>query len=255
MKVLLPAKREFEGPWTERASTERASRQQLAPAVVPTTFSPETVLVTDWLDGAQATEEQGRAGPHRREVAELLRRTHGLKELREDLPPSTRLMGAAEERVRQLRELKLELPVSVDMLGKRVAWLKAQLYAAQGPQAFCHQDVVPRNIMLTSAGPIAVDWDWAAYGDPLRDLTMWAAHCDMSPDETNEFLDEYLGRAASPEQRRRLHLLVAAVDADYYGCELVYHFAGTKSVRMLEARVLRSNPFLPSMPAVRTSAQ
>jgi thiamine kinase len=57
----------------------------------------------------------------------------------------------------------------------------------------CHNDLVCRNI-LEAGGPVLIDWEFAAPGDPLFDLAVVVQHHDLGNDLAGAFLRAYLGR-------------------------------------------------------------
>lgn len=81
--------------------------------------------------------------------------------------------------------------------------------APQIAQTFLHGDPVPSNLIGTSAGPILVDWQCPATGDPVFDIAcavspsmrLSCGHRPLSRGEVFRFLDAYGDAAAT----RRFH--------------------------------------------------
>lgn len=71
---------------------------------------------------------------------------------------------------------------------------------------FCHNDVIPANMIDTGERIILIDWEYAGIGDPYFDLGMLAAYHDLTADEEQELLTAYAGRT-TPATLARLRLL------------------------------------------------
>jgi thiamine kinase len=74
-----------------------------------------------------------------------------------DLPPYAEVFGHAIKAARWLPE------------GLRPAVLR-RLDSLPGGDSLCHGDMHPGNIVMTSRGPIIIDWMTAARGHPLADV-------------------------------------------------------------------------------------
>jgi aminoglycoside phosphotransferase (APT) family kinase protein len=85
---------------------------------------------------------------------------------------------------------------------RMLADLHAQLHAREAPpelpaleghpsaKALCHGDFHPGNIILTSAGPVIIDWETAHRGHPLADVARTSRlfqHASL-PDTTSRFV-------------------------------------------------------------------
>jgi len=66
----------------------------------------------------------------------------------------------------------------------------------------CHNDLVCRNI-LEAGGPVLIDWEFAAPGDPLFDLAVVVQHHDLGNDLAGAFLQAYLGRPPRTGEQAR----------------------------------------------------
>ncbi len=71
----------------------------------------------------------------------------------------------------------------------------------------CHVDANPDNFLLYGNGQIRlIDWEYAALGDPLMDLSMFAIYTDFDKAALDHLTDLYFqGQPVSAEQRHRIY--------------------------------------------------
>ena len=73
------------------------------------------------------------------------------------------------------------------------------------PPRLCHNDAVRPNLLLDDDAVRLVDWEYAALGDPVFDLTVLCMNNGLSPEEEKSLLEQYLGkRDASAILRLRI---------------------------------------------------
>ena len=147
-------------------------------------------------------------------LARLLRRIH-------QLPCAGEPMNSARE-LDRYRE-RLDPKGACAMLLRRGADL---LNAARercrrsglAPRS-CHNDLLRANRCWTDAGYMALDWEYAAPGDPFFDLAVCAS--EMNADEGAALLLHYLGRKPRTDEGEHFvaqGLLYAALEACWWQC-------------------------------------
>ncbi len=55
----------------------------------------------------------------------------------------------------------------------------------------CHNDLSPENILVSESGPVVLDWEYAAPGDPAFDIAGHIETMSLNRDETARLLDAY----------------------------------------------------------------
>jgi hypothetical protein len=89
------------------------------------------------------------------------------------------------------------------------------LRADPRPQATCHNDLVPENVLVTAEGVYLIDFEWAGAAEPLSDVAGLWSYTGAGVADLDSLVDLYLGerRAGDRLRARRLALLRHAVDA------------------------------------------
>lgn len=95
-----------------------------------------------------------------------------------------------------------------------------------------HLDLHPMNVMLTSRGPVVIDWTNAAAGDPLTDvgLTYVLMTCAVGP------MPGWVNSLLGPPRRWMTNRFVRR----YRGPELDEHIAGAAELKMLDPNMSAS---------------
>lgn len=166
------------------------------------------VVIMPYLDGRRDTP------CNVPRLAQLLRRIHALpligkpvhspavlRRYRAGLLPGHRL----EE---TLRQHESTLDCAVAML---------EHTAAPAP-VLCHNDLLLANRLVCGERLVALDWEYAAPGDPFFDLAVCAS--EMPVASTAELLAAYLQRPGSSAERARFsaqRILYAAIEACWHG--------------------------------------
>lgn len=69
----------------------------------------------------------------------------------------------------------------------------------------CHNDLLPANLIADERGNLyAIDWEYAAMGDPFHDLAVVVEENGLDKSQTQLILHEYLGRPAGSVDWQRL---------------------------------------------------
>jgi thiamine kinase-like enzyme len=124
-------------------------------------------------------------------VAELLRKIHALPAVDFRMNPRHRALGYAEI-------IGLEALPSV--LLESLQWLEE----SPTPPRLCHNDLLSANRLQGSAGLLALDWEYAATGDPMFDLAVIVEGDGLIEEEAQALLDAWLERPADQSERARL---------------------------------------------------
>jgi thiamine kinase-like enzyme len=182
-------------------ATPRASRLGIGAELVHA--EPQTgLLVTRWVGDAETlTHDRFRADARiPDEVASLLRRWHRSGER---LRPAIDHYDALD----RLRD-GLNDPIGSARLYDAAGRARAELRAQASP-APIHGDPDLENFLVSPAGLVLIDWEYAGMGDPGWDLGYLAHATEMTPSEEIALLASY----AVPEmtlRRLRLNRMVAA---------------------------------------------
>jgi len=136
-----------------------------------------------------------------------------------------------------------ESPAAMDTTAERLAAvlrerLTAIEVAAPGPTtlALCHGDPIAGNVVWPpgAGAPVLIDWEWARYGDPARDLGLIGGdvaadpwYAALSPESVRRFVSSYLEAGG----RGELDALIKRRN----GWLLLTTFTDTLYLRSLEA--------------------
>jgi len=178
--------------WTH---LQTAYAADLGPEPVARDFA-RGVLVTRYLEGtAWARFETADWGSH----GLLLRRVH-------ELPSTT---AKHFDPVTVARRYRLGTTAAhADALLERVVVLATAL-EQDGPACLCHHDAHRGNIIGTAPARL-IDWEYAAYGDPLFDLAVVCRFHDLQPRQCAELL---AGWALEPTDQDRFRASCELYDA------------------------------------------
>ena len=160
-----------------------ASAAGLAPKPV---YRDETlgVLVCEHLPGAV-----GEPSPLE-DIARLLRRIHAL-------PPVGLRLDPIERAGRYLELAGAgEMPQELLAICRRLD--------EQVETTLCHNDLLAANRLTGPQGIVALDWEYAAMGDPLFDLAVIIEGEDLSESESADLHRLWRGAAPSSGERTRL---------------------------------------------------
>lgn len=145
-------------------------------------------------------------------TAGLLRRIHAL-------PAVHQRLHLAERIGRYARRLSREHAEWLAVAGNALPRLLQLTARDHSPAVLCHNDLLRANRLSSGGRLYALDWEYAAMGQPLYDIAV-LVHGDELPAQTaRALLEHYLGR---PPEYAELTLLT------HYGClyrylELLWH--------------------------------
>lgn len=213
-----------------------AAQSNLAPTLVYA--DPEqNYLVTEYLEGFAWKNSQSATSPGLDQLATLLKSIHGL-------PTSPAVLEA----VLDVKQKAVNYWASID---ETAAWAQPlqglmanietiieAVSATKQPSCLCHNDLVPENLILKDQELLAVDWEYAAIGNPYFDLAVVVEEHKLDHQSTSRLLSLYHdGNDTSPEQRQQLHnhrVLYRYLDCLWYGVQLDRDNA---SVKQMDTRV------------------
>ncbi|MFK8040746.1 MAG: choline/ethanolamine kinase family protein [Congregibacter sp.] len=165
------------------------------------------ITVMEYIDGAK--DHHSTAG----ELALLFTRIHALPTQGERLssPEALRqhrvIASADSELARLLERGESRINNAMDCIEE----------ASSLPPVFCHNDLLRANRISSKGRLYALDWEYAAPGDPLFDLAVCASELDNQSAE--ELLVQYFGRPPFAEEERRFKaqsLLYACIEACWF---------------------------------------
>lgn len=190
--------------FNERAAAMAAEAAGISPAL--RYFEPG-VMVIDFIEGRTFTEEDVRAALPR--VAELIRRTHAevgnyLKGPALAFWTFHILRNYGHTLRDEHHRMVADLP--------RLQAIAGRIEAFIGPTevVFAHNDLLPGNFIDDGQKLWLIDWDYAGFNTPLFDLGSVASNNGFSPDETDQLLEIYYGRAPDDALRARVQAMLVA---------------------------------------------
>lgn len=185
----------------ELQALELASKACLAPEFVHTD-SRYDFLVTEYRDGHCWRTGYAAGDEKLRALARLLTGIHGLPQVDGCLDLQQRAAhywrsidrcyAHDDKLVRAVRSLQSELAA----IFERTAALCAR-------PCVCHNDLLPENLLVTrDATLLALDWEYAAMGDPFFDLAVIVEGHAMDEAAALTLLTHYAGEPAQPALHR-----------------------------------------------------
>ncbi len=184
-----------DGPHSQRLGLNRAVewrvqtaawQRGLAPR--PIYFNPELgVLVSQYCAAPRPRWEPGTELPC---VARLLRRIHELPKVKYRLQPldrAHRYCGLLQ---------RTRVPGELETLCLRLQ--------RSATICLCHNDLLRGNRLGNADQLLAVDWEYAASGDPWFELAAICEGDELSSGECRQLVNAYLGCEPSRRQRQRL---------------------------------------------------
>jgi thiamine kinase len=154
----------------------------------PVYFNPELGILV-----SQFCELDDRAMPRQTEIthiADLLRGIHQL--------PRVKFRMQVLDRVRRYLAHLPGQKIDSDI---ETLCEKLQQNASQ---CLCHNDLLAANRLQHQGGILAIDWEYAATGDPGFDLAAICEGDSLSEAECDQLLADYLQVSPSPQQGQRL---------------------------------------------------
>jgi thiamine kinase-like enzyme len=175
------------GEWRALQTAHRAG---LAPR--PCYFNPELgSLVCQYLESDREAAQPPAA------VARLLRGIHAL-------PARHRRLDLRERILRYENDLARSPRPGADALQEfsdGVAVCLERRHRSATRPVLCHNDLLRANRLASGGQLWAIDWEYAAMGDPLYDLAVVICGDDMATGEADTLVEAYLERVPGEEER------------------------------------------------------
>lgn len=124
-------------------------------------------------------------------VALLLRRIHALPTIKYRLDPMQR--GRRYADLAGIEELPGDMVEALERLQQSPA-----------DQALCHNDLLAANRLCSDGRLLALDWEYAATGDPLFDLAAVIEGDNLTDEEAEVLLQAWLDRDPDDEELQRV---------------------------------------------------
>jgi tRNA A-37 threonylcarbamoyl transferase component Bud32 len=160
------------------------------------------VLVMDFIAGAPARPA---STPQALALADVLARLHG-SDWHSDLRLYASKREAVNVTVRELTAAHDYLALYRTALDQ-FDGLRAGLATLDSPQALCHNDLNPTNVLFDGDAAWLIDFDHVGAGDPLFDIATAVNALDLRDERAERFVARYLGRPATEAEQARLELL------------------------------------------------
>lgn len=192
----------------EERILHHACAAQLAPTVI--FMDPRRrVLVTEFIDGHHWSVVEAGEVENIERLVKLLKRIHALPSVDTVLQPYL----VAERYWRALASVQLGELISPD-LRSRMRPILAQAQQFSGPARLCHNDLMLANLIDSGDQLYALDWEYAAMGDPMFDLAVIAHNHQLNHDQVQWLLCCYFGEIDDQVHRHFSAVLAVYVYLD-----------------------------------------
>jgi thiamine kinase-like enzyme len=181
----------------ETAVSRAAANAGLSPELL---HSEPSAMVFRWIEGTTLTPELVRAPETLPRVAALLQRTHRV--LGVELGGRSVAFWVFDV----LRDYTSRLGAG------RFGAIIDELEAACRPFeiAFCHNDLLPANLIDDGQRLWLVDWEYGGYNAVLFDLAGLASNAEFDEPAAGQLLEFYFEQAVDSDLRRRFAAMTAA---------------------------------------------
>ena len=157
-------------------------------------------LVTRFIDGSPWRDLSGNSKPALAQLARLTQNIHQLPTVDRTLDIPGKIshywqsIRGSEEFIRALRTQDREVRAHA-----------AAAARMNDGMVLCHNDLQPENLIFGKDGVLyAIDWEYAASGDPFYDLAVISEEHQLQGSDLQRFLDTYLLRPATSADLQRL---------------------------------------------------
>ncbi len=180
----------------------RAAHQfGVGPAVL---FNNGNIIISNFTEGRVLRAREIISKPRRDQFVNILQRCHRI--------PLANVRGFfnvcnnVEYMMREANRLGAPLPVHLTWIRIQLARIKQALSAPSIPPVFCHNDLVPENVICAGEKMVLIDWEYSGCGDRYFDLGMAAFYHQLDDTEERELLGAYFGKVTE-SSLARLHLM------------------------------------------------
>ncbi|MGE3172004.1 MAG: phosphotransferase [Planctomycetota bacterium] len=167
----------------EIACTRAAAELGIAPEIL---WCSDGAMVAEFVAGGPMEPTTVAANVAR--IAAVLRRIHDAGPMVTGHLSWFSPFLVARTYVRFARDRGLPLPggAGADGLLGEVAALEARM--APFVPTFCHNDLMPGNLMDDGQRIAVIDWEYAGFGHPLFDLAGLSSNCELTAEQDRELL-------------------------------------------------------------------
>lgn len=165
------------------------------------------ITIMEWIDAQR--DSQSTAA----ELAALLRVIHALPQWGKRIE-STNILHSHRIAIEPESSLAELMRTGHSRIDKAVSDLGKEKDSAT---VLCHNDLLGANCLRSKDRLYALDWEYAAPGDPLFDLAVCAS--DLPESMSGELLELYLQRPATPVEQRRFDaqgVIYACIEACWF---------------------------------------
>lgn len=192
--------------FNELAASQAAQAAGVSPAV---RYSAPGVLVIDFVEGRTLSAEDVRAPGMLERILPLIAHAH--REMPQHLRGPTLAFWVfhviRDYAARLVAESSPHVAVIPHLLE---AAAKLEGAVGQIDMVFCHNDLLPANLIEDEERLWLIDWDYAGWGSPLFDLGGLAANNGLDHDAEVRMLEAYFGRQADPALLQRYRAMKCA---------------------------------------------
>ena len=180
----------------EWAASCAAARAGVGPPVRAMLENPP-ILVTGFVEGQPATEDDLKRPDVLRNVAAALRQMHGSEE---ELPSAFSAFRIVEKYAETATAHGAEVPGGYARARKCAKRIEKTLRGPEHEPVACHNDLLAANLLLDGDTLCIVDWEYAGMGNRYFDLGNFAVNNGLGDDAEVTLLEAYFGE--TPDARR-----------------------------------------------------
>ncbi len=183
---------------TELYAMKKAAEAGIAPAIHWISVDGRSILM-DYTPGGTLTFEHSKKAEVIANIADLLRKVHGLPKNPFNAPSFKEHMEEFYMKNSQgsSNSETWEAAISIIRQGS------AELQKLESPSVNTHGDLNPRNILVTPQTLYFIDWSEEMYTEPFQDLGYFSILMDYSPREDDLLLKSYLLRNPTINEQKR----------------------------------------------------
>ena len=186
----------------EWAASCAAARAGVGPPVRAMLENPP-ILVTGFVEGRPASEDELRRPELLRTVAGALRRIH---DSGEELPSSFSAFRTVEAYAETAKRHGAKVPEGYNAASKKAKAIEKALRGPEHEPVPCHNDLLSGNFILDGDALHIVDWEYAGMNDRFFDLGNFAVNNELGDDGARALLRAYLESEPTDAQLAALAL-------------------------------------------------
>lgn len=188
-------------PFEYFAMTEGA-KLGISPRIYYASQDRKTILM-EYIEADTLTMQEANKTSNCIQIGQTIRKAHSI-------PKNPYLIGNEEEDLKNLfsdichhPHIKKQLQEAIDIMNL----CNARLNEFDSSQVNNHGDLNSRNIFLTNAGPILIDWEYTYRADPFEDLSYFSLRHNYDEKMDQLLLESYLGRSPSTKETAKYNLI------------------------------------------------